>query len=103
MTHSDQCCSVDNIFCNDLRKLRHQIGYPYAILLEGHAWWHIGTGYGAYLLIVASEMLMLAIKEKEDNFELRGPAILPYLKRTRPFKGTSRSSINGHIKSAKTE
>jgi dihydroceramidase len=83
--------------------LRHQIGYPYAILLEGHAWWHLGTGYGAYLLIVASEMLMLAIKEKEGNFELRGSAILPYLKRVRPYKGVPRSSMNGSIKSHKTE
>lgn len=83
--------------------MRHQIGYPWAILLEGHAWWHLGTGYGAYLLIVASEMLMLAIKEKEGNFELRGPTVLPYLKRVRPFKGVPRSSLNGHIKAGMKE
>jgi dihydroceramidase len=84
--------------------MRHQIGYPWAILLEGHAWWHLGTGYGAYLLIVASEMLMLAIKEKEGNFELQGPTVLPYLKRTRTYKAPTRSTTsNGVVKSRKTE
>lgn len=95
--------SVDNIFCNNLRQLRHQTGYPWAIFLEGHAWWHLGTGYGAYLLIVASEMLMLAIKEKESNFELQGPTILPFLKRVRPYRAATRSTSNGVIKSKKTE
>jgi dihydroceramidase len=31
--------SLDNIFCQDLRRWRHQIGLPWGIVLEGHGWW----------------------------------------------------------------
>ncbi|KAI9700171.1 MAG: hypothetical protein M1820_006839 [Bogoriella megaspora] len=31
--------NADNIYCSDLRKLRHEIGLPWGIFLEGHGWW----------------------------------------------------------------
>lgn len=92
VVHSDRpllhLSSIDNIFCNQLRELRHKIGYPWAILLEGHGWWHIGTGYGAYLIVVASEMLVLSIKEKPDNFAIAGSKLVPFVKRVKPFQST---------------
>lgn len=39
--------NLDNEYCSVLRSWRHQIGLPWGILLEGHGWWHLGTGFGA--------------------------------------------------------
>lgn len=39
--------NVDNAYCSQLRVLRKQWGLPWGILLEGHGWWHLMTGYGA--------------------------------------------------------
>ncbi|GAP90333.2 putative alkaline phytoceramidase [Rosellinia necatrix] len=39
---------LDNTYCSTIRRWRHQIQLPWAILLEGHAWWHLMTGIGAY-------------------------------------------------------
>jgi dihydroceramidase len=35
---------LDNIFCSDIRRWRQDMGLPWGILLEGHGWWHVGTG-----------------------------------------------------------
>lgn len=37
---------IDNKYCATLRQWRREIGLPWGVLLEGHAWWHILTGYG---------------------------------------------------------
>lgn len=37
---------IDNKYCSTLRAWRRSIGLPWGILLEGHAWWHLFTGYG---------------------------------------------------------
>jgi dihydroceramidase len=39
---------IDNLYCSKLRRWRHEIGLPWGILLEGHGWWHLMTGIGAY-------------------------------------------------------
>jgi dihydroceramidase len=38
--------NLDNVFCSQVRQLRHAVGLPWAVLLEGHAWWHLMTGLG---------------------------------------------------------
>lgn len=38
--------NLDNIFCSEVRRLRRAIGLPWAVLLEGHGWWHLLTGIG---------------------------------------------------------
>jgi len=43
--------NVDNEFCSYLRMWRRQVGLPWGILLEGHGWWHLMTGIGAYFYI----------------------------------------------------
>ena len=40
---------LDNVYCSTLRRWRHEVGLPWGILLEGHGWWHLMTGWGAYL------------------------------------------------------
>ncbi len=44
--------TLDNKYCSTLRRWRHEIGLPWGILLEGHGWWHLMTGLGAYFYIV---------------------------------------------------
>ncbi|KAI3475605.1 hypothetical protein L1887_62978 [Cichorium endivia] len=60
------------------------LGYPWAVLLEGHGWWHILTGYGAYSLITAGSLLALCYKEDPANFELT-QAAFPIVKRLKPY------------------
>lgn len=45
--------NVDNLFCPTLRTWRAQAG-PFGFLLELHAWWHILTMTGAYLILVGA-------------------------------------------------
>ena len=74
--------NIDNIFCGTLRVSREIVGYPLALLLEGHGWWHILTCYGAFLLAITCEVIVLALDEHPDNFEYVG-GFLPYIKRVR--------------------
>jgi len=43
--------NLDNVYCSQLRALRREVGLPWGILLEGHGWWHLMTGLGAYYYI----------------------------------------------------
>lgn len=63
--------NIDNIFCDSLRLVRARVGYPLAAVIEGHAWWHILTGYGAYHLVVSVELMALSIKEAPENFAFK--------------------------------
>ncbi|KAK4188002.1 ceramidase-domain-containing protein [Podospora australis] len=38
--------NLDNIFCRHLTHTKRQILLPWAVILEGHGWWHILTGLG---------------------------------------------------------
>lgn len=76
--------NVDNIFCGRLRAARDVVGYPWAMLLEGHGWWHIFTGIGAYLLVLACEVITMSYMEHPDNFVMVY-SMLPYLKRVKPY------------------
>ncbi|KAI0165948.1 alkaline phytoceramidase-like protein [Xylariaceae sp. FL1272] len=33
--------NLDNIFCNTIRSWRHHLELPWAVVFEGHAWWHL--------------------------------------------------------------
>ncbi|EPQ26764.1 uncharacterized protein PFL1_05743 [Pseudozyma flocculosa PF-1] len=76
--------NIDNLFCAQLTAWRHAIGYPAAWALQGHAWWHLFTGYGSYCLNVASTQLVVSVKEHPENVRLV-PGFLPYVERVRPF------------------
>lgn len=38
--------NLDNIYCHHLRSWRGYLLLPWAVVLEGHAWWHLFTGLG---------------------------------------------------------
>jgi dihydroceramidase len=59
--------NLDNIYCSTLRRWRYDVGLPWGILLEGHGWWHIGTGLGAYSYIGKLLTFQLAL-----NREIKG-------------------------------
>ncbi len=80
--------NMDNIFCYHLRQARHKIGYPWAVLLEGHGWWHILTGWGAYCLITAGTQLAVGEKEDVGNFKLES-GWLPVIRRVKEYKPTT--------------
>ncbi|KAJ1019550.1 hypothetical protein NDA18_006028 [Ustilago nuda] len=81
--------NIDNIFCYNLHQARNKLGYPCALLLEGHGWWHILTGWGAYCTITAGIQLAVGEKEHPRNFKQVG-RWLPRLVRLRPYTTPSK-------------
>lgn len=76
--------NIDNIFCGTLRTARGIVGYPWALLLEGHGWWHVLTCQGALSLIVAAEVIILTLKEHPDNIRVH-LGLFPWVERVRDF------------------
>lgn len=90
---------IDNVFCSTLRSWRRDIGLPWGILLEGHAWWHLLTGYGAYCYIVWGIHLRHILNGDQENYELIWPRLynLPELVRKQVPKATSNGKTpNGY-------
>lgn len=48
--------NLDNTYCGSLRTWRRRVGLPWGVLSEGHGWWHLLTGVGAYNYIVYGEV-----------------------------------------------
>lgn len=61
---------LDNVYCSTIRSWRRDIGLPWGILLEGHGWWHIMTGTGAYFYITWGIWLRHCLNGKADEYEL---------------------------------
>lgn len=66
----------DIVNCNYLLAWRSHMLLPWSIVLEGHGWWHIFTGLGAYNLIVWRVWLNCCLDGNEDKFELRRTTLL---------------------------
>ena len=80
--------TLDNVYCSRLRRWRHEIGLPWGILLEGHGWWHLMTGMGAYFYIMWGIWLRHCLNGRQDEFEMIWPSILtsmPRVERLRTF------------------
>jgi dihydroceramidase len=99
------------------------VGLPWGVLLEGHGWWHLGTGFGAvsfsrrmraaidsmgfnwlirfsqYCYIVWGIWLRHCLNGRQDEFELVWPRILsvPVVVK-RDSKQAAAAAGNGHIK-----
>ncbi|KAJ5679410.1 hypothetical protein N7462_007654 [Penicillium macrosclerotiorum] len=63
--------NLDNQFCSQIRQLRRKVGLPWGIFLEGHGWWHIMTGIGAYLYIIWGIWLRHCLNGRQDDYHLR--------------------------------
>lgn len=44
--------NMDNIYCHNLKAARNFLLLPWAIVLEGHGWWHLFTGLGKHIIVV---------------------------------------------------
>ena len=84
--------TLDNIYCSKLRSWRHIIGLPWGIVLEGHGWWHLMTGTGAYCYIVWNIWLRHCLNGRQDEFELVWPGwlTLPHVEKV---AGTSNGAL----------
>lgn len=65
--------NLDNVYCSTLRKWRREVGLPWGIVLEGHGWWHIMTGVGAYFYLVWGIWLRHCLNGKHDDYDLIWP------------------------------
>lgn len=63
--------NLDNIYCTKLRSWRKIIGLPFGILLEGHGWWHIFTGFGIYYFIIYNMLLGTFMLGQSNDYELK--------------------------------
>lgn len=88
--------TLDNVYCGTLRRWRREIGLPWGILLEGHGWWHLMTGCGAYFWIVWGIWLRHCLNGKQDDYELVWPSLfsLPVIQ----LRDTPVSPVGGSAK-----
>ena len=89
---------LDNEHCSTLRRWRREVGMPWGFVLEGHGWWHLMTGTGAYFYIVWGLWLRHCLNGRQDEFMLRWPRwmSLPAIERRKTPAGDGASSVNGH-------
>ncbi|KAH8893724.1 alkaline phytoceramidase [Thozetella sp. PMI_491] len=66
--------NMDNIFCRQLIAARDFLQLPWAVVLEGHGWWHILTGIGAYYLILWRVWLVRVLDGSEHEYMLHWPS-----------------------------
>ncbi|CAM1507384.1 Fc.00g070250.m01.CDS01 [Cosmosporella sp. VM-42] len=67
--------NLDIHFCSQVRRWRRAIGLPWAVLLEGHAWWHLMTGL-AYYYIVWGIWLRHCLDGQSDEYVLHWPRLV---------------------------
>jgi dihydroceramidase len=86
--------TLDNIYCSKLRRWRHEIGMPWAFVLEGHGWWHLMTGIGADCYIVWGIWLRHCINGRQDEFDMMWPSwfSLPWVERVASSNGSLKKS-----------
>jgi len=90
--------ALDIKYCGTVRRWRHQIGLPWGILLEGHGWWHLMTGYGAYCYLVWGVWLRHCLNERQDEYVLKWPSIffsIPEVVPLSVYPQGDASSMNG--------
>ncbi|TID16782.1 alkaline dihydroceramidase Ydc1 [Venturia nashicola] len=67
--------NLDTIYCSHWRRWRRQLGLPWGVLLEGHAWWHILTGLAAYYLLTWGVYLRYCLEDGMDEVRLVWPSL----------------------------
>ncbi|KAF1837209.1 alkaline ceramidase-like protein [Decorospora gaudefroyi] len=89
---------LDNVYCSQLITWRRQVGMPWGFVLEGHGWWHLMTGTGAYYYIVWGVWLRHCLNYRQDEYELVWPNIwtMPEVVKRRGAMGNGR--VNGSVK-----
>ncbi|KAL5359600.1 ceramidase [Aspergillus floccosus] len=92
--------NLDNHYCSKIRVWRHAVGLPWGIFLEGHGWWHLMTGIGAYMYIVWGTWLRHCLNKRQDEFHLWWPHYWNFPEILRTNIG-SKGAENGTAKKSK--
>jgi len=89
--------AIDNVHCSNLRSIRRDVGMPWGFVLEGHGWWHLMTGIGAYCYIVWGIWLRHVLNKKQEQYHLVWPRLfsLPEIVRVEDTPASSRPMHNG--------
>ncbi|KAI9820464.1 MAG: hypothetical protein M1826_000901 [Phylliscum demangeonii] len=90
--------TLDNHFCTTLRAWRRRIGLPWGIVLEGHGWWHLMTGIGAYCYVVWGIWLRHCLNGRHDEYRLEWPSMFYSLPQI--VTSDAHSASNGVVKAA---
>lgn len=105
--------NVDNIFCNQLKAMKEVLLAQGGIVaksawaLEGHAWWHLATGYGSYLVITGATYLCLIKKMGISEYIIEG-TFLPHIEKavaneSSPAPDVKTAVANGTVKVTKAD
>ncbi|KAL7423204.1 alkaline ceramidase ydc1 [Cryptotrichosporon argae] len=98
--------NVDNLFCEQLRAARRCLGGvgvgALGHFLEGHGYWHLMTGYGAYLIMVACTALCVAIKTHPDAYMFDPHAWVPVIRPTsaKPVPAAAAAAARAYAKAS---
>lgn len=77
------CWLAERASCSSLQAVRAVLGPTLGTVTELHAWWHLLTGYGTYLMCTAATLLVLSVKSPLERFEFVPSfgGFLPYVRR----------------------
>lgn len=91
--------ALDIVYCSRLKGWRRELGLPWGIVLEGHGWWHLMTGTGAYFYITWAIWLRHCLNGRQNEFDLVWPRVwsLPEIVRVKSSSGNG-VAVNGHAK-----
>ncbi|EWC43978.1 hypothetical protein DRE_01330 [Drechslerella stenobrocha 248] len=89
--------NLDNIYCQQLRRWRREVGMPWGFVSELHAWWHLLTGFGSYILLVWGQYMRVILDGEMAVYELHWPALwsVPSVKKRQSadaHNGTARAN-----------
>lgn len=88
--------NIDNIYCVHLRSWREILLLPWAVVLEGHGWWHLFTGLGAYYFIMWQVWLRRCLDADEDQFMLQWPSLFTSVPRVVPIPPAGQGQDRKH-------
>lgn len=84
--------NLDTILCDQLRNVREAVPYPVTVLLQGHFWWHIMSGFGVHLHLMYSMHLRTSYLKCAPQIK-HVAGVVPYL--TLPGNGNKSHINNG--------
>ncbi|KAL1956009.1 hypothetical protein VTO42DRAFT_7909 [Malbranchea cinnamomea] len=88
--------NLDNRYCSKLIGWRRSMGLPWGILLEGHGWWHLLTGIGAYMYIVWGIWLRHCLNGRQEDFRLLWRRIYHFPDIVRVERGIPKPVVGGN-------
>jgi len=92
--------NLDNKYCSTLRQWRRSIGMPWGFFLEGHGWWHLMTGIGAYCYILWAIHLRHILNGDQEHFRMVWDRVyhLPEVVRVSNPSDNANGHANGNLK-----